>query len=136
MIEEQHFKMPRGTVTWWSPARAIICSRVEGHMGNPAPEILINAFIRVRDMNPGVRVKTFHDWQKVTGYDSDARQRYVELSKPLMGDAESIDALVQSRLLAMAIEVARIALGSALRGTADRAEYERRVQEALVAARG
>lgn len=135
MIEEQHVPAPRGTVTWWSPAPSIFCTRVEGHLQLPMPDVFIGAFVRVRDATPGARVKTFHDWQKVTGYDSAARLRYVEMSKPLMGDVDTIEALVQSRILAMGFEVARIALGSALRGTFDRVEFERRLADAIAAAK-
>ena len=134
-IDEVKVVWSRGAMAWWSPAPAVLCSRVEGHMTTVVPTTLIDAFVRVRDDAGGARVKTFHDWQRATGYDSDARQLYTSLSQPLMNDIDTIDALVQHRLLAMGIEVARIALGTALRATTDRAEFERRLNGAISATR-
>jgi hypothetical protein len=124
---------PRGTLRWWSPAGRVFCTQMTGHMAVDVVEPLISSFVAVHSEDPARKVKTFHDWVGATGYDSAARIAYTEAARPLMGDVDTIEFLLASRIIAMGVEVAKIVLGQSLQASVDRAAFERRRQDAIEA---
>jgi hypothetical protein len=126
--------LPRGHLRWWSPAPAVYCTVVTGHFCKAGVGPILQGFADVVARHPGQLVDTFHDWSGLTGYDSDARVAYVEQARPQMPQVGIIEALVTSRIVAMGFEVARIALGTRLKGISDRAAFEAHRQAAIDAA--
>lgn len=133
---EGRLELTKGQVRWWSPAPAVFCSEVKGHIGVEGIPPLIDGFHVAVAQAPARKVGVFHDWSGVTGYDSDTRVLYTAQAMPLMPSVEFIDALVppQLRLLAMAIEVAKIVLRTNFSATTDRAVFERHRAEVMAAA--
>jgi len=126
--------LPRGHLRWWSPAPSVYCTIVTGHFCTAGVGPILQGFVDVAARHPGHLVDTFHDWSGLTGYDSDARIAYVEQARPQMSRVGIIEALVTSRIVAMGFEVARIALGTGLKGISDRATFEAHRQAAIDAA--
>lgn len=125
----------RCTARWWAPARGVFCTCVEGYFDMAAVQLLIDGFqATVDDVAGAMLVSSFHDLERVTSYDSAARVQYTEQSKPVMVHVASVEMLFSSRLIAMSIEVANIVLGGKLKGTSDRAAFERRLAAAIAAA--
>jgi hypothetical protein len=126
--------LPRGHLRWWSPAPSVYCTVVTGHFCKAGVGPILQGFADVVARHPGHLVDTFHDWSGLSGYDSDARVAYVEQARPLMPAVGISEALVTSRIVAMGFEVARIALGTRLKGLSDRATFEAHRQAAIDAA--
>ena len=128
--------LPRASLWWWSPAPGIYCTELKGHFCVAGVGPLLEGFRLVAEASPSLGVMTFHDWTGIKTYDSAARVAYVDQARPLMHRSASIEALVTSKIVAMGIELARIALGAALHGTADREAFEARITDAVARRRG
>ncbi|HEY1101241.1 MAG TPA: hypothetical protein VGF99_20050 [Myxococcota bacterium] len=126
-----------GSARWWSPARGVFCAEVSGHYGMAAVQLMFEGFHAViADSDTAgdvVGIHSFHDLAAVKSYDSAARVAYTEQSKPLIHRFEGVEMLFSSRLIAMSIEVANIVLGGKLKGTTDRAAFERRRDDVIAA---
>lgn len=91
-----------------SPARGILCTRVSGHLGMDAVSHLMRCFDLVAaDLTP---VEAFHDWRRIEGYDTAAREAYARWSMAHRPQVLRVNILLQSRLVAMAVSVARLKL--------------------------
>lgn len=79
----------------------------------------------------GTRLRVFHDWAKITGYDTEARIHYTNWSQPLIAQVDAVHILFESRLVAMGVSVANLVLGNKLHATADRQHFERLRSQAI-----
>lgn len=90
------------------PARGILHTRVSGHMDLSSVRHLMRCFDQVAsECSP---VEAFHDWRGVTGYDSPAREAYAAWSLAHRPRVLRVNILLRSKLLAMAVSVARLKL--------------------------
>ncbi len=78
------------------------------------------------------RLLVFHDWRGVTSWDTEIRDglRNWALKKPK--DAIESHFLVNSKVLAMAIQVAAMFVGRELRAHSSQASFERAVEKAFL----
>ena len=91
-----------------SPARGILHTRVSGHLDLDAVRHLMRCFDLVAaDLTP---VEAFHDWRGIEGYDTAAREAYARWSMAHRSQVFRVNILLQSRLVAMAVSVARLKL--------------------------
>ena len=107
-----------------SPKPGVLCSVVSGYATMRCVEMLMKAFDEVARESPGERIDAFHDWEGVRGYAAGVMERYTEWSKLHRDRVHKIHVLVSSRMVAMAISVARLALPY-LVGFSDRTEFEK-----------
>lgn len=116
-----------------SPAHGVFFTRVSGHADLDCALHVMRAFDRLAALTLG-DLEVFHDWEHVTGYDSIVRQEFVRWAQehPKQGDAHI---LVKSRLVAMGVSVANVALGGRLKVYADRPKFERARTETIAGRR-
>lgn len=111
--------------TWAeSPKSAVLCTVVKGYATGPCLDLLMQSFEEVAKESPAERVEAFHDWEGVSGYGAGTMERYTAWSKRHRDQVKRIHMLVASRMVAMAISVARLALPY-LVGYSSRAEFEK-----------
>lgn len=113
----------RGEIFAESPKRAVLCTIVTGYATVSCVEVLMQCFDEVAQESPGERLEVFHDWEAVRGYAPGSLDRYTEWSKSHRDQVRKVHMLVASRMVAMAIAVARLALPY-LVGYSSRAEFE------------
>jgi hypothetical protein len=107
-----------------NPKHAVLCSVVKGHATVRCLEVLMQSFEEVAAEAPGVRLEVFHDWQQVDSYASGSLEKYTEWSKRHRDQVKLIHVLVASRMVAMAISVARLVLPYLI-GYSSRQEFEK-----------
>lgn len=107
-----------------SPRPGVLCSVVSGYATMRCVESLMKAFEEVERAAPGERIEAFHDWEGVRGYAAGVLERYTEWSKQHRDRVLTVHVLVSSRMVAMAISVARLALPY-LMGYSDRQAFEK-----------
>lgn len=112
----------RGTVTVTRPVPHVELLRAEGH----APGEVVDSILELRDViiRESGRILIFDDLEMMTGYDSAVRVRLTEwsrLHKPKIG---SFHILTRSRVAAMGVTVANLALGGHIRAHARREDFE------------
>ena len=135
MLEGQRGSGSKWQARWWSPAPAVFCTEFDGYFDVDAVPLLVDGFEAVLAASPGLFIRSFHDWQKVSAYSSQARTQYTEDSKPIMPFVELIDVLFGSRLVAMAVSVSNIVLNGKLHPLSDRATFEERRASEIIAPR-
>ncbi len=107
-----------------SPKPAVLCTIVQGHATVRCVELLMQSFEEVEQESPGELIEAFHDWEGVRGYAVGSRERYVEWSKRHRDRVKKIHVLVASRMVVMAISVAKLALPYLI-GYGSRKEFEK-----------
>jgi hypothetical protein len=96
-----------GTVLTWL-RRPLLITRVTGRLTLVAARTIDNATRRL--IQPGGRYLSFHDWEDLDDYDSDARRLLVEASARNRASIEQTHVLLRSRIIVAALDTARIFL--------------------------
>ncbi|MCX7808851.1 MAG: hypothetical protein N2515_09595, partial [Deltaproteobacteria bacterium] len=101
---------------------------VQGHADLALAKHLMEAFDRVAaDWSP---VESFHDWQGVQSYDSEARDAYIQWAQGHRPKVLRVHILTGSKLVAMAVAVAKLKLDY-LEPYTDQKAFEERKFEAI-----
>jgi hypothetical protein len=106
----QHVARDRGEIWVWRLAPSIYASRVQGHLERDMAQAIIDL---ASPQYAAGAVSGFHDWFGMTGYDSRSR---VDLTGWIMEHRSQTRLCigVKSRLVAMGVSVANLALGGNL----------------------
>jgi hypothetical protein len=118
----------RGTLTFWQLAPHIYATEVRGFMTQEMSNLIIE---RAEPLYvPGKKLHGFHNWLEMTNYDSACR---VELTAWVMRHRaqSALHIGLRSRMVAMGVAVANLALGSLIQIYASADEMETAVQAAL-----
>jgi hypothetical protein len=102
----------RGSIAYWELAPRVYMSEVSGLMTRPMSQLLMR---RAEPLYTGSdRVHGFHNWFGMTNYDSICR---VELTKWVLSHRAQTDLHIglHSRMVAMGVAVANLALDSLIR---------------------
>jgi hypothetical protein len=128
-VRVEEFEDGRGVIRLWQqPARRIYSTRVSGHLSIGLARHIIEY---VDPLFEGGRVLGFHDWFRMTNYDSASRSELTEWSLSRASLAQ-INIGVRAKLVSMGVTVAALALGErVLRRFAGEADLEAAFQEAL-----
>lgn len=125
-------RTPRGSLGIWTPALGFVITRIAGHGEKEFSEPIITAFERCLEQTQSVRL--FFDTGDLVTYDSDLR---LNLTGRFLKDRKRIanlDVLVRSKLVAMGVSVANLALGGIVTSHAVREPFSAALDRALVTA--
>jgi hypothetical protein len=104
-----------GVVRAWVLARNVYVTQASGHMHDDHCAFL-EAFgeeqIRCAD---GAKHYIFHEWMELTGYESRTRVRLTTWSAARRHTFQEVHLAIKSRMVAMGVQVANIALGGFMR---------------------
>jgi hypothetical protein len=107
----ENFSTSRGELSLWEPTQGLLICRFRDHGEKQFAAHVIRAF----DAQRAERVHLFFDLAQMPTYDSDLRVLLTKHFSEHRARFEQFDVLVGSKLVAMGVEVARLALGSFLR---------------------
>jgi hypothetical protein len=117
----QEVTFARATLRMWQPSpRVFVCS-MTGHMPDETMVPLLAAWNRVI-LDPG-RALIFADCWAITGYDPACRVETVRFLRAHRARIESFHILIGSKLGAMGVAVANLALDGMLEQHSDRARF-------------
>ena len=120
----------KGEIRIWSPGQGMVASRVRGVVDR---RLLVHFMEPItRMLATGHRFRAFHDWEGITGYDSDVRLRIATWGARFARQIDKITVLVtaDSALLRMAISVTNVAMLGTVEMVYDRARYEEAYEKA------
>lgn len=124
---EEH-KAARGSIRLWQAAPHIYVTRVTGHL---SIELAKSIIAYVDPLFEKGRVLGFHDWFKMTGYDTASRNDLTAWSLRRKALAQ-INIGTQNRIVNMGVAVASLALGEqVIRQFSEIAALEAAFQDAL-----
>ncbi len=134
-IDEANLATSQGTARLWALAPTVYVTSVTGHMGD-AHAVLFERFAEKRIREAGGKLNVFHDWIGMTGYESRCRQRMTQWSVANLGAYDEVHMVLRSRLVAMGVQVANLALGGKMRVHASRVRLEVELRRALKVSEG
>jgi hypothetical protein len=113
----------KGEIRIWSPGKGMVASRVRGYVDRRLLVHFMEPITRI--LATGHSFKAFHDWEGITGYDSDVRLRIATWGARFVRQIDKITVLVatDSALLRMAISVTNVALGGTVEMVYDRPRF-------------
>lgn len=114
--------------TWLRPG--VLVSQVSGRLTLVAARKLDVATRKL--IRPGERYMSFHDWEQVDDYDSDARQLLTDASARNRAHIDRTHILLRSRIVVAALDAARVFLKH-LQPHGSRAPFEDELRKALKA---
>ena len=126
--EHGQWRTERGGATTWILPPNILVSRVEGH----ADVELVRHIVESGDeviARYGSLV-AFHDWERITSYDSKARTRLTQWGDSIRANVRSVHILVGSTLVKMGVNVASLVLGNMLTAYDSRERFEAAFRDA------
>jgi phage protein D len=127
----EHYQSARSAATLWLPARGVVVPRARGYGDLGIVRFYTARVDRVLLANPQLRMRAFHHWLDVDRFDSKARahlRTWADQQAKSLADAHY---LVSSRILAMAISAAALALGRNLVAHTDEEKFEAVLDEAI-----
>ncbi len=133
--DAQELTTDRGTARLWALTPTVYVTSVVGHMEVAHGDLFVRfAEKRIREANGKVNV--FHDWIEMTGYESRSRQRLTAWSLANLDAYSEVHLALRSKLVAMGVQVANIALGGKIRVCTTRVRLEVELRQALKASEG
>ena len=99
---------PRGKIEVYLPRGNVCLSVIEGHLSAPMAQRWID--VLDRHVQAGIVFDTFHDWERMSGYESGARQA---LTSWVLGSIRSfrcVHFLVSNPLAKMGVSAATVAV--------------------------
>lgn len=120
----------RGTLEITTMRPGVVLQRFRGHALPPIADAISERL--ERELVRFGSIVVFDDWEEATGYESEVRIRLTAWTQRHLDRIPETHILVRSRLLAMGISVANLAVGNKLRAYTSRKEFE----AALAVARG
>jgi hypothetical protein len=114
----------------WTLAPTVYVTQVEGHM-DESHAALFESYGAARIAGSSKPLCVFHDWLEMTGYDSLCRKRMTEWSVARLSSYGEVHIAVRSKLVAMGIQVANIALRGLMRAYGDRVALEVELRRVL-----
>jgi len=100
------FRTPECTVHLWRPARGVFASRVRGMM-KPDAALALEMMMR-RVAAEDQRFVAFHDWEKMTDYETESRVRLTRAVLDIRRSVEAAHLLVSSRIVALGVQAANL----------------------------
>jgi hypothetical protein len=103
-----------GALRGWVLAPNVFVTQGEGHMTDEH-RLFIEAYGEERIRRYSGKLYVFHDWRELTGYDSMTRVRLTAWSVAHRHAYQEVHLAVRSRIIAMGVQVANVALGGVMR---------------------
>ena len=118
------WKTENAEIRVWSPGPGLVATRLRGVADRQIVPHFIEPITRV--LATGHRFKAFHDWEGLTGYDTEARVRIATWGVRFVRQIERIHILVaaESSFVRMAIAVTNVALQGTITTYYDRPAFE------------
>ena len=115
---------------WIFSEEGVVVQQVNGHISTALVEVSITLCERILSASKR-RLLLMDDLAGVTSYDSAARMKSVDWGIVNQDRIEGVHLLLKSKLIAMAVSVANIALRDPMKPYSEREPFELRLLEAL-----
>jgi hypothetical protein len=119
----------RCTFDLWVPAPDIMVTHVNGYAEWPDVRWYTQRADRI--ISTGQSLYIFHDFEGLTGYDAATRTKLTEWAAKRNKFLPGTHFLIRTRILAMGVSVAALALGRPLKAFSSRREFEATLQKKL-----
>lgn len=131
----EQYRSAQCTGTLWLPARGVVVTRARGYGDVGIVRFYTGRVDRLLLAAPQTRIRAFHHWADVDRFDSKARAQLRTWAEQQAASLADAHYLVSSRIMAMAISAAALALGRKLVAYTAEEKFEAALDGAIQAAR-
>ena len=100
----------------------VVLTRMQGHAKLDHLKPIAEAVSA--EIEAGRRPEVFHDWERMTGYDSDVRIAMTEWYREVSSQVERVHVLAASRLVVMGVSVVALAVGARIDTYSSRSRFD------------
>jgi len=129
--EREECVTPRGTARVWTLSPTIYVTQTSGYLEEAHAAFLESYGARRIQAARGRKLRVFHDWIDMTGYDSQCRTRMTAWSLKHLREYAEVHIALRSKIVAMGVQVANIALRGIIQAHNDRTRVEVELRRAL-----
>jgi hypothetical protein len=113
------------------PAHAVIRCTTRGMLSTEMERFALAHNIALVDALGDTKLTGFYDWEEMRGYSLEARTESTAFLIHRRRRFQSVHVLMQSAIVAMAVNVANLSVGGFIKAGVVRAHFEARYQAAL-----
>ncbi len=129
--DRERWATPRGELVVWQPRDNVIVFQASGHISRPFTAPIIE---RVEQMlDAGLRPTVFDDLERAVSYDGIVRMEITRFAARTASQVAATHVLVRSKLIAMTVAVANLALRQHLTVHSIRDDFDAALDRALAA---
>lgn len=129
-VARVHREWPESEYWLYVPMATIVVSRVAGRGSEEVAETMIEEFDRLFADDSALSI--FTDMSEMSDYSSKARALLTNWTKKNMPRTRTVHVLVKSKLVAMGVSVANLALRSGMKIHSSAASFEDAVRDEMV----
>lgn len=130
-IDRRIAQQAAGTVEVWAISAHIYVTRCAGNMSDPHADLLIDYAQEMKRRAHGHGLIVFHDWLRMTGYAPGCRARLTTWSVANLSCYASVHMALQSKIVAMGVSVANLALGGIITTHSDLESLDAKLAEVI-----
>lgn len=130
-LDRRVAEIATGKVEVWALSAQIYVTRCEGNMSDVHADLLIAYADEMKRRSHGHGLIVFHDWLRMGGYAPGCRQRLTSWSLANLPAFASVHMALQSKIVAMGVALANLALGGIITMHTDLASLEDKLSTVL-----
>jgi len=130
-IDRRSAQQPTGLVEVWALSAHVYVTRCVGNMSDPHAELMITYAEEMKRRAHGHGMIVFHDWLHMTGYAPGCRARLTTWSVANLSCYASVHMALQSKIVAMGVSLANLALGGIITTHSDLESLEAKLTSVL-----
>jgi hypothetical protein len=123
-LDRRSAEQPTGSVEVWALSSHIYVTRCAGHMSDPHADLMIEYAEEMKRRSHAHGMIVFHDWLRMTGYESGCRKRLTAWSLANVSCYASVHMALQSKIVAMGVSLTNLVLGGLITTYSDLASLE------------
>lgn len=131
--ERERWSTPRGELVVWQPQQSVVVFQVSGHISQPIAKPVMERVQQLLDA--GLHPTVFDDLERAVSYDGVVRLEVTRFAVRTAPRVAATHVLVRSKLIAMTVAVANLALRQHLTVHSARNGFDAALDRALAAAR-
>lgn len=120
-----------GSVEVWALSSHIYVTRCAGHMTDPHADLMIEYAEEMKRRSHANGMIVFHDWLRMTGYESGCRKRLTTWSLANVSCYASVHMALQSKIVAMGVSLTNLVLGGIITTHSDLTSLEAELNAVL-----
>lgn len=128
--DPKQVRTARGELRIYALGRTAYGTEFSGHLEDAHVDLFL-AYSEERIELASGKLTVFHDWLDMTGYDSSCRKRITDWTVKHLDAYAAVHVLLRSKLVAMGVQVANLALGGLVKTHKTRASLEAAVRAAV-----
>ena len=130
IVDPKQVRTQKGQLRIYAFDKAVYATEFSGHLEDRHVDLFLS-YSEERIRLASGKLTVFHDWLEMTGYDSSCRKRITDWTVKHLSAYAVVHVALRSKLVAMGVQVANIALGGLVKTHQTRISLEAAIVAAV-----